>query len=170
MCKGKGMIAIRGRQECVFCRDSNDHEPIIKKYRLRDKKLYLRNFVRLEVLPLASLTSTDVADWDVQVDEHGTLPGWFEDEKELWLDRARKQMVRSVVPDWVKNGVRGDLDLSCTKVTSLGKLTHVGGELDLSYIPITSLGELTYVGGNLYITNTNITDTSGVQVKGQICR
>ena len=47
--------------------------------------------------------------------------------------------------------IGGDLDLSGTKIESLGNLTSVGGNLYLSGTDIKSLGNLTSVGGDIYM-------------------
>ena len=74
MCIGKGMIVTRTHDKPLYLMDSNDHEPIIKKFHLRDKKLIGRDFVRIEMLPCGSLTSMKREDWEVRIDETDTLP------------------------------------------------------------------------------------------------
>ena len=54
--------------------------------------------------------------------------------------------------------VKGDLDLSNTKITSLPNNLKVGGSLDLAYAPITSLPDNLQVGGYLYLYNTPISE------------
>jgi hypothetical protein len=82
------------------------------------------------------------------------------------------------IQEYIKNGARGDLDLSNTPITSLpDNLTKVGGYLylentkitslpenltvesylDLRGTPITSLPNNLTIGGNLYLINTPIT-------------
>ena len=62
--------------------------------------------------------------------------------------------------------IEDDLDLSNTKITSLGNLKFVRGNLDLSNTKITSLGNLEYVGGYLYLTNTKITSLGNLEYVG----
>jgi hypothetical protein len=52
--------------------------------------------------------------------------------------------------------VGGDLDLYGVNIEDLGNLTSVGGELDLRDTDIKSLGNLTSVGGDLYMYGTEI--------------
>jgi hypothetical protein len=52
--------------------------------------------------------------------------------------------------------IMDDLDLSFSKIESLGSLTSVGGYLDLSETRIESLGNLTSVGGYLDLRDTDI--------------
>jgi hypothetical protein len=62
------------------------------------------------------------------------------------------------IQEYIKNGFKGDLDLSNTPITSLpDNLTKVGGNLDLGDTPITSLPDNLTVGGYLYLVNTPIT-------------
>jgi hypothetical protein len=50
--------------------------------------------------------------------------------------------------------ITDDLNLSFSKIESLGNLTSVGGTLDLYESKIKSLGNLTSVGGYLDLTDT----------------
>jgi hypothetical protein len=52
--------------------------------------------------------------------------------------------------------IMDDLDLSFSKIESLGNLTSVGGDLFLGDSKIESLGSLTSVGGNLDLFGANI--------------
>lgn len=65
----------------------------------------------------------------------------------LTLEAAKKIMERS----------GGDLDLSCTAITSLPEGLTVGGSLYLQSTPITSLPEGLIVGGWLDLSGTQIT-------------
>ena len=122
MCTGKAFIAIKGKRQPVYAKDSNDHSPLVEKHNLKDNKIIDRNFVRLEAHPKGDLTSINPDDWDIVVDEISTLPGWFEEESIDWLEKCRQKMVQKIIPEWIKNGVGGSLDLSGTKVTTLGKV------------------------------------------------
>lgn len=82
MCVGKGMLIIKGKRHPVWSKTSNDHSPLVKKCDLKDNlQPELKNFIRVEMLPLGSLTSTNHKDWDFYIDEPGRLPGWFENKK-----------------------------------------------------------------------------------------
>ena len=151
MCIGKGMIAVKNMNEPLYCVDSNDHQPIIKKYHLQDNKLVDRNFVRLEILPLNSLTSIKKSDWEVKIDEVNTLPSWFEETKEKWFDLCLTRMTLSIVPDWIKNGIEGYLNLQdCTNLTSLGSLESVGEYLNLQDTQIKELPKKLTVREKIY--------------------
>ena len=139
MCIGKGFIAVKGSDKLLYEMDSNDHAPIVKKYNLKDDALINRTFVRLEVLPSGSLTSQEVKDWGVKIDEVGTLPSWFEEEKEMWLTKVINEMVDIIIPLWLKNGIGGSLDLQGSQVKDLGKLEKVGGSLDLRGTQVNSI-------------------------------
>ena len=52
--------------------------------------------------------------------------------------------------------ITDDLNLSFSKIESLGNLTSVGGSLDLSFSEIEDLGNLISVGGSLDLDETKI--------------
>jgi hypothetical protein len=151
------MIVRKGQRWPDYLLDSNDHAPLVAKFYLDDRKLVDRNFVRIECLPLGSLTSLSRNKWEIRVDEQGTLPSWFEEKQEDWFVKCCDRLIKRIIPKWIADGVGGSLDLRDTKVTSLGKLTSVGGDLDLFNTKVTSLGKLTRVGGYLCLTNTKVT-------------
>jgi hypothetical protein len=131
MCIGKGFIAVKGKDKLLYEMDSNDHQPIVDKHSLKDDTLINRNFVRLEARPLGSLTSRKVKDWTINIDEVGTLPSWFEEEKDMWITRAINEVVDIIIPSWLDKGLTGYLDLRDTQVKDLGKLEKVTGSLYL---------------------------------------
>ena len=61
--------------------------------------------------------------------------------------------------------VKGELDLSYSKVASLGNLKHVGLDLDLRGTNITDLGKLEHVGGDIYCSTGTTTDELFVNSK-----
>jgi hypothetical protein len=61
------------------------------------------------------------------------------------------------IQEYIKNGSKGNLDLSNTPITSLpDNLTRVGGSLDLQNTKITSLPNNLTVEGSLYLRYTPI--------------
>jgi hypothetical protein len=50
--------------------------------------------------------------------------------------------------------VEGNLDLTDTDIETLGNLEYVGGDLDLGHSNVESLGNLKYVGSHLYLLYT----------------
>ena len=70
-----------------------------------------------------------------------------------------KRVTQNKIQEYIKNGMKGYLDLSNSPITSLpSSLTKVGGNLDLSNSLITSLPtSLTKVGGYLNLYGTPIT-------------
>ena len=149
MCIGKAMIIKKHARYPDYLRDSNSHTDIIKSLNLRDDKLPDRNFVKIECWPKASLTSTDITDWEFRIDEVGSLPSWFENKKLDWEHKCLSLLVKRIIPDWIKDGIQGNLDLRGTKVTTLGKLTTVGGFLDLRFTKVTTIGNVK-VAGEVY--------------------
>ena len=162
MCIGKAFISTKGSDKLLYVMDSNDHSPIIQKYGLKDDTLINRNFVRLEALPLGSLTSKNIKDWKIRIDEEGTLPSWFEEEKDMWITRAINEMVDIVVPEWIDKGIIGSLDLRGTQVKDLGKLEKVGGYLYLRGTQVKDLGNLKECG-YLYLQDTQVKDIKGIE-------
>ena len=142
MCVGKAYIAVKGKDRLLYEMDSNDHAPIVLRYNLKDDTLINRSFVRLEARPLGSLTSRKVKDWTINIDEEGTLPSWFEEDKEMWTTRAINEQVDIIVPSWVKNGISGSLDLQGTQVKDLGNLKECG---------------------SLYLQGTQVKDIKGIE-------
>jgi hypothetical protein len=61
------------------------------------------------------------------------------------------------IQQYMKDGGKGDLDLSGTPITSLPPGLSVGGDLYLNYTPIKSLPSDLSVGGGLYLNSTPIT-------------
>jgi hypothetical protein len=71
------------------------------------------------------------------------------------------------IQQYIKDGGKGDLNLSNTPITSLPDNLQVGGYLDLENTPITSLPDNLQVGGSLSLINTPITSLpDNLQVGG----
>ena len=89
--------------------------------------------------------------------EHGKkkdliVPYRLEDRPERY-----KRIIYKKIQDYIKNGSKGDLNLSNTPIDSLpSNLKTVGGWLDLSYTQISSLPPGLTVGGWLHLYNTPI--------------
>ena len=129
MCIGKGMIVRRKQEWPDYAMDSNNHQPLVEKLELKDDKLVDRDFVRIELCPLKSLTSTKPADWGFNVDEKGTLPLWFRKTQVDWEFKCRKILIEKIIPSWIKDGVGGSLDLRGTQVKSLPDKLKVKGAI-----------------------------------------
>ena len=65
--------------------------------------------------------------------------------------------VQKKIQQYIKDGSKGDLDLSDTPITSLPDNLKVGRHLFLSNTPITSLPDNLQVKGNLFLSRTLIT-------------
>ena len=74
-------------------------------------------------------------------------------------ERAKNFLIATnkKIQEYIKNGSKGDLDLSNTPITSLPENLKVGGSLDLANTKITSLPDNLTVEGSLYLANTPIT-------------
>jgi hypothetical protein len=73
------------------------------------------------------------------------------------------------IQQYIKDGSKGDLDLSDTPITSLPNNLKVGGYLDIYNTKITSLPDNLQVGGDLYLTDTPIASLpSGLNVGGNL--
>ena len=149
MCIGKGMIIRRGQQWPDYDTKTNDHQPLVEKFKLRDDKLIDRDFVRIEVLALRDWSSAEPENWRARIDEKETLPAWFEKHKDNWLDKCVRLMCKTIVPLWLKEGIKGDIDFgSNATATTLGEITNIGGNADFRCSKITSTPKLTNIGGN----------------------
>ena len=65
--------------------------------------------------------------------------------------------IQKKIQQYIKDGSKGDLDLSNTPITSLPSGLNVGGGLDLNGTSLTSLPSGLQVGGDLILNNTKIT-------------
>ena len=125
MCIGFSCVVTRAGQ-VLWDKKSNSHETIKCKYKLNDDKLADRDIVNCEVLPKNNLTSGVAKDYEIKVDEEGTLPTWWTDNEAELKGKVMGLWLGEVLPGWIENGVGGSLDLRCTGVTSLGNVKVAG--------------------------------------------
>ena len=144
------MIIRRGKNKADYFMDSNDHAPLLKKFKLKDKKIIDRDFVRIELHPKDSLTSKNIEDWDFVIDEIRTMPEWFDQRRYYWANHCLEVMTTQIVPEWIKNGISGALYLQDTQVKTLGQLKSVGGFLYLQGTQVKTLPKTLKVKGNIY--------------------
>jgi len=73
-------------------------------------------------------------------------------------ERSKNHIItlQKKIQQYIKDGSRGDLNLSNTPIQSLPDNLTVGGDLNLSNTPIQSLPDNLTVGGNLLLSNTPI--------------
>ena len=91
---------------------------------------------------------------DLLKEDNPFVPKGTPEEREKDYNRITQNKIQ----EYIKSGMKGDLDLSNTSITSLpSNLTKVGGDLWLFYTKITSLPDNLTVGGNLNLSDTNIT-------------
>jgi hypothetical protein len=77
--------------------------------------------------------------------------------------------INKQIQNYIKNGSKGDLDLSNTPITKLPNGLSVGGSLNLRNTPITKLPDDLSVDGNLNLFNTQITALpDGLKVRGDL--
>ena len=84
-------------------------------------------------------------------------------------ERAKNYQIalQKKIQQYIKDGGKGDLDLSNTPITSLPSDLKVGGDLNLNNTPIASLPDNLQVGDYLYLRNTKITSLpDNLQVGG----
>jgi hypothetical protein len=61
---------------------TNSHDELVKTANLKDEKLEDRDFVRIEITPKDKKKITrDKNDWELKVDEEGTLPKWYTEKQ-----------------------------------------------------------------------------------------
>lgn len=150
MCQELNFLAIRGKYEITYDEENKGHEDLIKKNNLTDTNLYHRNFIRIEVKGLNSFTSLKITDWQFKVDEEGTLPIWFEEEKDLWQTRAIEKTI-SIIKEVRKNGVfKGSFRFQNSQLKSLGKLQSIGGEANFSGSQLKKIPKSLKIKGAIY--------------------
>jgi len=127
MCIGINALAVKGDDRVYRDEVNSGHGDLIEERGLRDDDLFHRSFVRLEARPLGSLTSLDVKDWEIAVEEDGTLPAWFEEERDIWKDRLMGDVL-DIVKGIIRTGrFDGSLELGGTQVKDLGQLSQLAG-------------------------------------------
>ena len=178
MCTGISMVITRGRIEPYWIPGNNSHSDIRKKYNIRDDETIPS--LPIEFHPTGVLTNKE--DWVFYIDSNCPRPAWFTEQKHEYID-ACTCVLHKIIDDINNTGVYdGNLNLSDTRITSLGNLTSCGnldlsdtritslgnltscGDLNLYGTPITSLGKLTSCG-NLYLYHTPITDEDIANIK-----
>ena len=85
-------------------------------------------------------------------EENILIPRRSSEERE----KNYKISIQKKIQQYIKDGSKGDLDLTNTPITSLPDNLKVGGDLYLSGTKITSLPDNLKVGGGLYLSNTPI--------------
>jgi len=86
-------------------------------------------------------------------------------------ERSKNYLIatQKKIQQYIKDGGKGDLNLSRTPITTLPQGLTVGGNLNLTNTPITSLPQNLTVGGSLYLSNTPITTLpQGLTVRGYL--
>jgi hypothetical protein len=68
-----------------------------------------------------------------------------------------KRVIQTQIQQYVKDGMKGDLDLFDTPITSLPDNLTVGGDLNLEYTDIDKLPSNLTVKGNLHLYSTLLT-------------
>jgi hypothetical protein len=174
MCKIASCILTKN-YKTLFHPSSDRHEDIVDMYSLKDVNIKeRREWLRVEIHPLKSLTSTDKKDWNFTIDEEKPLPKWF--DWELANKSCKEDLIKLIKKnryvDWAGDlylrgtgitalpenlSVGGYLDLQGTGITALPENLSVGGYLDLRGTGITALPENLSVGGYLYLQGTGIT-------------
>ena len=91
---------------------------------------------------------------DLLKEDNPFVPKGTPEEREKDYNRITQNKIQ----EYIKSGMKGDLDLSNTSITSLpSNLTKVEGNLRLSHTKITSLPDNLTVEGNLNLAGTPIT-------------
>ena len=81
MCKWMSMLIDRNGKVWM---DGNitSHEELVKKSGWKDDRLENRDFVRVEISPKPKTFSAKRENWIFKVDEEGTLPKWYSENRE----------------------------------------------------------------------------------------
>lgn len=85
----------------MWDRNCSEHEFLIAKAELEDKQLVGRDFVRVECVPKTFEEFSDVERWHFRVDDEGTLPVWFEKNRD-WFERETRRAAREAISEYVE--------------------------------------------------------------------
>ncbi len=151
MCKAKSFICVKGETEPRWSPKHDSHSRMIKDLGFVEGPLLLRNFVKIEYFPENEDWFAPSDQWTFVVDEEGTLPAWFEEDRQLWQDRIRDVTEKKILTQIRKGHFPGDLWI--TKDTKAPKLESVGGNLYIYSNVKLTVPKLESVGGNLYISS-----------------
>jgi hypothetical protein len=142
MCKTHSCILTR-KYKVLTHPHSDGHEDIIEKHKLKDDLIKeKREWLRIELHPLNSLTSTTPEDWTFILDEGRPLPGWYDCElaKSACIENLIKEINNGrYTGEWKGLSVGGYLYLRGTQIKELPDNLSVGGSLDLQGTQIKEL-------------------------------
>ena len=82
---------------CYWDKQLLSHDELLEKIGLKDDRLEDRQIVRIEITPkTVAKISRNREDWQLTVDEEGTLPKWFTENKQKAEEACWKAWVESV--------------------------------------------------------------------------
>src|SRR3990167_6428812 len=147
MCKAKSFLVVRGETEPRWSDKHDSHTKLIEELGLQDKDHLKRDFVKIEFFPSNGDWFEPLDKWEFAIDEEGSTPTWFEEDKQLWHDRCWDVIARKVLPSITKGHFPGDLRIE--KSVNAKFLTTIGGDLYLN--SSVTPPNLTTIGGDLYV-------------------
>src|SRR3990167_8319143 len=109
MCKMKSLLCVRGETEPRWSETHDSHTKLIEELGLKDKDYLKRDFVKIEFFPSNGNWFEPFDKWEFNLDEQGTIPAWFEEDKQLWHDRCWEIIAKKVLPLIAKGRFPGDL-------------------------------------------------------------
>ncbi len=166
MCKAKSFICVKGETEPRWSPKPDSHSQIIKDLGFVEGPLHSRNLVKIDYFPENEDWFAPSDQWTFVVDEEGTLPAWFEEDRQLWEDRIKEVTERKILTRIRKGHFPGDLHIS--KDTKAPKLESVGGNLYIDSNVELTVPKLESVGGDLCISsNTELPKLESVG--GYLC-
>ena len=166
MCKMKSFLCVRGETEPRWSDKHDSHSTLIQELGIEDKDHLKRDFVKIEFSPVNGNWFEPFDDWKFEIDEEGSVPAWFEEDKQLWHDRCCEVIAKKVLPLIAKGTFPGDLVVGENlKAKHLKKvlgsldvrtdfkapvLATVGGSLDVNADKTFKCPELKKVNGMAY--------------------
>ena len=152
MCNFKSLVCIKGETEPRWSDKFDSHGKLLDSLGLKDDALHLRKFVKIEYIPNKwgkNLEAPPRNKWTFKVDEESTLPGWFEDDRQLWEDRCWN-VIDTLIPQIGKGVFPGDLSIYGDAKLDAPNLETVGGNLYINGDAKLDAPKLSKVNGKAY--------------------
>jgi hypothetical protein len=155
------MSGIITKTNILFSNISDSHEKILSENNIKDISYgKSREFLRFELIPNKSITSTNKSEWDFNLDEESDvseLPDWYNKSSIEIIDKTYSSALSLIKKGRYLNW-ECILDLGYTKITELPDNLNVRGSLYLYNTKITKLPNNLAVGAFLDLEGTCITE------------
>jgi hypothetical protein len=157
MCYDLNLIFRQGRKVADWSELNLGHEDLMRELEIDDGgPLITRKHVKAEAHPKVSWTSTSPDDWEIEIDEKGTLPEWYTKDPGKWFELGFRQVLKFI--KLAKAGkFKGSIQFGAKYICTLGDIQTIGGDADFEGSQVKEVPQLQTIGGNA--------DFEGSQVK-----